>query len=90
MSYIIDIVSVIGPCLSVGNIIPQIHKTYKTKDVNGISIESLYLSLSLYFVWGVYAIFLGLIPLLITDAMCFILTLYRIHLYYKYCPAYID
>jgi uncharacterized protein with PQ loop repeat len=41
MSYIIDIVSVMGPCLSVGNIIPQIHKTYKTKDVRGISIESL-------------------------------------------------
>ncbi len=90
MSYIIDIVSFMGPCLSIGNIIPQIHKTYKTKDVNGISIESLYLSLSLYFIWGVYGIILGLIPLILTDAVCFVLTLYRIHLYYKYCPAYIS
>jgi uncharacterized protein with PQ loop repeat len=89
MSYIIDIVSVMGPCLSVGNIIPQIHKTHKTHDVNGISIESLYMSLALYFIWGVYAITLGLIPLIITDAICFMLTLYRVHLYYKFCPAYI-
>jgi uncharacterized protein with PQ loop repeat len=90
MSYIIEFASIIGPCLSVGNIIPQIHKTYKTKDVHGISIESLYLSLLLYFTWGIYAINLGLIPLIITDVICFLLTLYRVHLYYKYCPAYID
>jgi uncharacterized protein with PQ loop repeat len=90
MSYIIDIISITGPCLSIGNIIPQIHKTYKTKDVNGISIESLYLALALYFTWGVYAVTLGLIPLLITDVVCFVLTLYRVHLYYKYCPAYVD
>ncbi len=90
MSYIIDIISIAGPCLSVGNILPQIHKTYKTQDVHGISIESLYMSLALYFIWGLYGVVLGLIPLIITDVVCFTLTLYRIHLYYKYCPAYID
>ena len=89
MSYIIEIVSVMGPCLSIGHIIPQVHKTYKTKDVSGISIESLYLSLTLYFIWGIYAVILGLVPLMITDIICFGLTIYRIHLYYKYCPAYI-
>ncbi len=88
MSYIIDIISIAGPCLSIGNIIPQIHKTYKTHDVNGISIESLYMAIGLYFSWGVYGFMLGLIPLIITNSICFILTLYRIHLYYKYCPAY--
>jgi uncharacterized protein with PQ loop repeat len=87
MSYIIEIASIVGPCLSVGNIIPQIHKTYKTKNVHGISIESLYLSLLLYFIWGIYAISLGLIPLIVTDVICFLLTLYRIRLYYKYCPV---
>ncbi len=85
MSYIVDIVSVVGPCLTIGNIIPQIHKTRKTKDVKGISIVSLFLTLALYFTWGIYGIIYNLIPLIITDVICFTLTLYRVHLYYKYC-----
>ena len=90
MSYIIDILSITGPCLSVGHIVPQIRKTYKEKNVSGISIESLYMSLGLYSVWCLYGFFLGLVPLIITHALCFALTCYRVHLYYKYCPAYKD
>ena len=82
---IVNIASVLGPFFSVANIIPQIQKTRKTKDVNGVSVHGIYLSLCLYFTWGVYALVLNLIPLLITDTLCFILTLYRLHLYKKYC-----
>jgi hypothetical protein len=82
---IVNIASVLGPLLSVGNIIPQIKKTLNTRDVNGISITGIYLSLGLYFTWGVYAFVLGLIPLLITDCICFLLTMYRLYLYNLYC-----
>ena len=84
MANIITVINCVGPILSVGNLIPQLYKTYKTKDVNGISIHSLYISTIAYTVWLYYAYYFNLIPLLITEIFCICIQLGRIVLHNKY------
>ncbi len=84
MANIITVINCVGPILSVGNLIPQLYKTYKTKDVHGISIYSLYLSTIAYTVWLYYAFYYGLIPLMITEIFCIIIQLIRILLHKRY------
>ncbi len=84
MPDIISIINCVGPILSVGNLVPQLYKTYKTKDVNGISIHSLYISAIAYTVWLYYAYYFGLVPLMITEIFCICIQLGRIVLHKRY------
>ncbi len=87
---LIDIIACVGPILSVGNLIPQLYKTYKTRNVDGISISSLYLSTIAYTVWLYYAFYYGLVPLMITEVACISIQLVRIILHKKYRKHELD
>ncbi len=84
MANIINVINCVGPILSVGNLIPQLYKTYKTKDVHGISIHSLYISVIAYTIWLYYAYYYGLVPLMLTEIFCICIQLIRIVLHKKY------
>lgn len=74
----------IAPIITVINILPQIHITYKTRDVNGVSILTIYMIMLANMLWFIYGYIINNIPIIITNVASFLLNLYRAILYYRF------
>ncbi len=75
---------IVAPILSVYYLIPQIHHTIQTKDVNGISCHSLYAAIIGNACWVIHALSVTDRLLLFTSIVILLLNFVRLHLYNKY------
>ncbi len=80
----ITLLGTIAPIITVINILPQIHITYKTRDVNGVSILTIYMIMFANMLWLVYGEIINNTPIILTNIASFLLNLYRVILYYRF------
>lgn len=79
-----DIIGYIAGILSVITLAPQIIKLYKTKSTKDLSLLMMIIWCISVFLWMVYGICLSNIPMIITNALVFIMGLIIIFMIFKY------
>ena len=79
-----EIISVIAPTLNCIQLLPQLCKTYSTKQVNDISIESLILIITTNILWFLYGIFIYNMPLIISGCVSLFINCALMVLYMNY------
>ena len=78
------IVAILAPVITSLQLLPQLYKIYKTKNVNGVSIHSLYLFLITNLLWLLHGYFITDYSLLIGSAIGMIISISSLILYIKY------
>ncbi len=82
--FFIELIGYIGGILTLLNMLPQIIKTYRLKNVEGVSnFMIITYGLSMIF-WVIYAYFINNLPLLISCGVSLILTVVQIGLMFRY------
>lgn len=64
-----DLVGTIAACLTTFSFLPQAIKTFRTKDVSGISLSMYGIFTAGVALWLVYGILLGAWPIIISNAI---------------------
>ena len=78
------IVAILAPIITSFQLFPQLYKIYKTKNVNGVSIHSLYLFLITNLLWFLHGYFITDYSLLIGSTIGMIISISLLILYIKY------
>lgn len=68
--------TVVGYCaaiLSVSSFVPQAWKIWKTRQTNGLATPMWILSTTAFALWTTYGVFLDELPIIIPNAICFVL-----------------
>lgn len=78
----IEVVGLFGAFLSAITFIPQVWLAWKTKSVGDLSLGMLLIVFSSVIVWLVYGFYLGLLPVIIANAIILFLSL--LLLYFKF------
>ena len=82
--FFIELIGYIGGILTLLNMLPQIIKTYRLKNVEGVSnFMIITYGLSMIF-WVIYAYFINNLPLLMSCGVSLILTVVQIGLMFRY------
>ncbi len=72
-----------GVCTTIA-VLPQLHKTWKEKDVEDISL-TMFLVLTTGLVsWTIYGLVKGDLPIILTNGISFVLNCIMIIFYFKY------
>ena len=70
----LDILGLVATCFTTSSFIPQVWRTWKTRDVSGISLST-YLIISVGLIlWLIYGWLKGDLPLMIANSMMVVLT----------------
>jgi MtN3 and saliva related transmembrane protein len=67
------IIGTVAALLSIGSFVPQAWKLIKTRETKGIATPMWILSTSAFAVWTIYGVVLGDWPLIVPNAICFVL-----------------
>lgn len=78
----IEVVGLFGAFLSAITFIPQVWLAWKTKSVGDLSLGMLLIVFTSVIVWLVYGFYLGLLPVIIANAIILFLSL--LLLYFKF------
>lgn len=80
----LEILGFIAACLTTASFLPQVYKTWKTKDVSGISL----LMFSMFFVgvclWIIYGVYKDSLSLIIGNGVAVITSLMMVYFKIKY------
>tara|TARA_R110002072_G_scaffold217968_1_gene375675 strand:- start:1090 stop:1359 length:270 start_codon:yes stop_codon:yes gene_type:complete len=71
----IEIIGLIAAILTTSAFVPQVYKTWKTKDVKGISLTMYLVMFTGVLLWLVYGIYINSLSMLIANSMTSILIL---------------
>ncbi len=70
----LDILGLVATAFTTSSFAPQVWKTWKSKDVSGVSLPT-YLILTIgLFLWLVYGVLKGDMPLMVANAVMVVLT----------------
>lgn len=72
----LDILGLVATCLSTSSFIPQVWRTWKTRDVSGISLPTYAIITVGLALWLVYGILRNDLPLTIANSVMVVLTGY--------------
>lgn len=78
------LVSVIAPVLTVCQLLPQLYKTYTTKNVKGLALPTFILWWMTSFTWLLHSYYTRDIPLMISTSISCILLLVLIRMIFLY------
>ncbi len=70
----LDILGLVATCLSTSSFIPQVWRTWKTRDVSGISLPTYAIITVGLALWLVYGILRNDLPLTIANSVMVVLT----------------
>lgn len=80
----IEILGLIAACLTTASFVPQVYKTWKTKDVSGLSLP-MFLTFTLGIVlWLVYGICIESAPIILANTITVVLSLLLVYFKLKY------
>ena len=71
----VDLIGHLGSVLTSITFIPQVYKTWTTKEVEGLSLAMMFIILTSTVVWLVYGLLANLLPVIICNAIVFTLSL---------------
>jgi MtN3 and saliva related transmembrane protein len=73
-----EIIGLLAACITTASFLPQVFKTYKTKDTSGLSL-TMYISFFIGIVlWLIYGIHLNSLPMILANFITAILSLFLI------------
>ncbi|MEN8964449.1 MAG: SemiSWEET transporter [Polaribacter sp.] len=81
---VFEILGMLAAIITTGSFLPQVYKTWKTKNTKGLSLTmyvSFFIGVSLWFVYGFY---LNSLPMILANIVTAISTLILIRLKLKY------
>ncbi len=71
----LDILGLVATCFTTSSFIPQVIRTWKTKDVSGISLSTYVIITIGLALWLVYGIYKEDLPLIVANSVMVVLTL---------------
>jgi MtN3 and saliva related transmembrane protein len=78
------IIATLAPIVNTIQMLPQLHKTYTTKSVRDVSLNSLFLILLTNLLWLLHGYFIKDIPLLVGGIVSLIINISLLTLYFFY------
>jgi len=73
-----EIIGLLAACITTASFLPQVFKTYKTKDTSGLSL-TMYAAFFIGIVlWLIYGIHLNSLPMILANAITAVLSLFLI------------
>ena len=79
-----EIIGLLAACITTASFLPQVFKTYKTKDTSGLSL-TMYVAFFIGIVlWLIYGIHLNRLPMILANAITAMLSLFLIIMKLKY------
>jgi|TARA_B110001454_G_scaffold103777_1_gene97704 MtN3 and saliva related transmembrane protein len=73
-----EIIGLLAACITTASFLPQVFKTYKTKDTSGLSL-TMYITFFIGIVlWLIYGIHLNSLPMILANFITAILSLFLI------------
>jgi MtN3 and saliva related transmembrane protein len=70
----IDLLGLIATCFTTSSFVPQVWRTWRTRDVSGISLASYSVITVGLALWFVYGLLRGDLPLIVANAVMVVLT----------------
>lgn len=83
MNYI-ELIGFGAAFLTTAAFLPQVYKTWKTKDVSGLSLPMLAMFFSGIFLWLVYGVFMDSYPMIIANSITVVSTILLVYFKVKY------
>lgn len=71
----LDILGLVATCFTTSSFIPQVIRTWKTRDVSGIALSTYVIITAGLALWLIYGILKGDLPLIVANSMMVLLTL---------------
>ena len=79
-----EIIGLIAAVLTTASFLPQVFKTYKTKDTSGLSLTMYIVFFIGVVLWSVYGIYINSLSIILANSITAILALYLIFMKLKY------
>ena len=70
----LDLLGLVATCFTTSSFVPQVWRTWKTRDVSGISLPTYVIITSGLALWLVYGWLRGDMPLMVANAVMVVLT----------------
>lgn len=70
----LDLLGLVATCFTTSSFVPQVWRTWKTRDVSGISLASYAVITVGLALWLVYGLLRGDLPLIVANAVMVVLT----------------
>jgi MtN3 and saliva related transmembrane protein len=79
-----EIIGLLAACITTASFLPQVFKTYKTKDTSGLSL-TMYVAFFIGIVlWLIYGMYLNSLPMILANVITAMLSLFLIIMKLKY------
>jgi len=79
-----EIIGLLAACITTASFLPQVFKTYKTKDTSGLSL-TMYIAFFIGIIlWLIYGIQLNSLPMILANVITAMLSLFLIIMKLKY------
>ena len=79
-----EIIGLVAAVLTTASFLPQVFKTYKTKDTSGLSLTMYIVFFIGVVLWSVYGIYINSLSVILANSITAILALYLIFMKLKY------
>ncbi|WP_081965184.1 SemiSWEET family sugar transporter [Polaribacter sp. Hel1_85] len=79
-----EIIGLVAAVFTTASFLPQVFKTYKTKDTSGLSLTMYIVFFTGVVLWSVYGIYINSLSVILANSITAILALYLIFLKLKY------
>lgn len=80
----IEVIGFIAAVLTTAAFLPQVYKTWKTKDVSGLSLPMLLMFFTGIFLWLVYALFINSPSMIMANSITIVSSFLLIYYKLKY------
>ncbi|WP_341221167.1 SemiSWEET transporter [Polaribacter atrinae] len=79
-----EVIGLIAAVLTTASFLPQVFKTYKTKDTSGLSLTMYIVFFIGVVLWSIYGVYLHSLSIILANSITAILALYLIFMKIKY------
>jgi len=79
-----EVIGLIAAVLTTASFLPQVFKTYKTKDTSGLSLTMYIVFFIGVVLWSIYGIYIHSLSVILANSITAILALYLIFMKIKY------
>lgn len=79
-----EIIGLVAAVLTTASFLPQVFKTYKTKNTSGLSLTMYIVFFIGVVLWSVYGVFINSLSVILANSITAILALYLIFMKLKY------
>ena len=79
-----EVIGLIAACITTASFLPQVYKTYKTKDTSGLSLTMHFTFFIGIVLWLLYGIHLNSLPMILANSITAVSSLFLVIMKLKY------